>query len=307
MKKLSYEYVKSVIEEKGCTLLSENYINSKSKLLIRCKCGNEFKASYEAMRDYKKGCNTCARKRMGTRLTIKILRDRLKDKPCKVISDYYVDDRTKLIFQCNCGNLFEREPRVVIHQNSYLCLECAYESGLKHRRKTHKEFLEEVEKLTGDEYMVISEYKGAHYKVKMVHNSTLCDNYEFEIHPTSFLKGTRCHKCDVIKKTGEGHPRYNPNLTDEDRLVRRDVLEVIRWRNAVYERNKYTCQSCFRRSTELNAHHLNSWNTHPNERFKLDNGVTLCEECHTDFHKKFGYGNNTKNQFHRYIETKALC
>lgn len=52
----------------------------------------------------------------------------------------------------------------------------------------------------------------------------------------------------------------------------------------------------------LQAHHLNSWNKFPDERFKLENGVTLCKSCHDDFHNKFGRGNNTAEQFRKYYE-----
>jgi hypothetical protein len=34
----------------------------------------------------------------------------------------------------------------------------------------------------------------------------------------------------------------------------------------------------------LNAHHLYSWTAYPEKRVYLDNGVTLCTECHKEFH-----------------------
>lgn len=304
-RKLSYDFVKGFISKKNCTLLSKKYINSKEKLLILCHCGREFKASYQAMRDHKNGCNHCARKRMGTRNTLEQLKESLKDKPCKLLSDYYIDDKTKLLFECECGNEFKREPRVVIHQKSYLCRECAYERMANAHRKTHKTFLKEVNELVGNEYYVLSEYKGAHQSIRMIHNSDICNNFEFDITPSSFLGGTRCDKCDKIQKTGEGHPRYNSNLTDSERLSRRDVLEVIKWREEVYKRDDYTCQVCNERSTLLNAHHLNSWDTHESERFDTDNGITLCEKCHIEFHKLYGYGNNTRKQFSKYMNLQT--
>lgn len=50
----------------------------------------------------------------------------------------------------------------------------------------------------------------------------------------------------------------------------------------------------------VNAHHLYSWKSYPLLRFDIDNGITLCKKCHINFHKKFGYGNNTKEQFIEY-------
>lgn len=34
--------------------------------------------------------------------------------------------------------------------------------------------------------------------------------------------------------------------------------------------------------------------------FKGD-GVTLCEDCHKTFHKKYGYKNNTSQQFKEFM------
>ncbi len=57
------------------------------------------------------------------------------------------------------------------------------------------------------------------------------------------------------------------------------------WRLAVYERDNYTCQECGERGGKLNAHHKKSWRLHPDLRFTVSNGITLCERCHKKKHK----------------------
>ncbi len=42
------------------------------------------------------------------------------------------------------------------------------------------------------------------------------------------------------------------------------------------------------------AHHLNDASHHPNERYDIDNGVTLCRNHHTMFHTVFMYGFRSK-------------
>lgn len=57
-----------------------------------------------------------------------------------------------------------------------------------------------------------------------------------------------------------------------------------KWRNAVFERDNYTCQDCRVRGGNLNAHHLNSFKKYPKQRYIVNNGIALCEKCHRKRH-----------------------
>ena len=104
-----------------------------------------------------------------------------------------------------------------------------------------------------------------------------------------------------LRHRGENHHRYNPNLTDEDRGKTTTTLEYIEWRKQVFERDSYTCQHCGdNKGGNLNAHHKNSRDSFPEEKYNIDNGVTLCESCHKDFHHEYGYGHNTIEQFQKW-------
>lgn len=58
------------------------------------------------------------------------------------------------------------------------------------------------------------------------------------------------------------------------------------WRSEVFKRDNWTCQTCQARSTYLEAHHIKSYTKFPQFRFDIDNGVTLCRECHNLTKKK---------------------
>lgn len=62
--------------------------------------------------------------------------------------------------------------------------------------------------------------------------------------------------------------------------------EYVEWRTAVFERDDFTCRDCGKRGGELHAHHVLTWADHPAERYVVDNGVTLCEDCHRARHRK---------------------
>lgn len=98
--------------------------------------------------------------------------------------------------------------------------------------------------------------------------------------------------------TGEKHPKWNAELTDEERAKKRNTPEYEKWRIEVYKNDDYICQCCKdKRGGNLVAHHLNGYNWDIGNRYNPDNGVTLCEDCHIEFHRIYGYGNNTRKQF----------
>lgn len=83
-------------------------------------------------------------------------------------------------------------------------------------------------------------------------------------------------------RKGSANGRWIPDR----KLVKRPITsyEGTQWRKAVYERDNYTCQICGERGGKLNAHHIKTYATHPELRFDLDNGITLCVQCHKSVH-----------------------
>jgi hypothetical protein len=78
---------------------------------------------------------------------------------------------------------------------------------------------------------------------------------------------------DVLNADGTGVAEPNARTSPEAHA----------WRKAVFERDGYTCVECGRQG-RLQAHHLRSWAEDVDGRLDVDNGITLCLECHKAKH-----------------------
>ncbi len=111
------------------------------------------------------------------------------------------------------------------------------------------------------------------------------------------MYGKRGKEAPMYGKRGKDNPNWKGGYDSENKRIRKQI-EFRLWREAVFARDNWTCRRCNRRKRiNLNPHHLQNFAQYPELRFAIDNGITLCEECHKKFHKKYGYKNNTKFQW----------
>lgn len=84
----------------------------------------------------------------------------------------------------------------------------------------------------------------------------------------------------------------------------RKTSEYSEWRLSVFFRDNFTCVKCkAKRSNNIKlvAHHKNSFTSCEELRYEVSNGATLCEDCHYEFHSKYGVVDNTEQQFIEFI------
>ncbi len=65
----------------------------------------------------------------------------------------------------------------------------------------------------------------------------------------------------------------------------RSTPEYLWWRRKVFGRDGFTCQHCSdSKGGNLTAHHIKTAKEFPNLVLDVDNGITLCEKCHSEVH-----------------------
>ncbi len=121
-------------------------------------------------------------------------------------------------------------------------------------------------------------------------------------------------KCGGIAKSqkqrGENNPGWKNGISTENHRLR--ASKVWRdWREAVFERDSWTCRNCGVRSSKghkvtLHPHHIKPFAEYPELRFDVENGLTLCTKCH-DLHTAWQHlgGLRIRNAKKKNGKTKA--
>ncbi len=129
-KKLTFEYVKKYFEDHDCELYEIEYIDARTKMRYRCKCGN--KKCEINFKDFKTGrrCIKCSGKE---KHTFKFVQKYFEDHNCKLLETEYINAITPMKYECDCGN-----PDCKINFNNFKtgrrCKECGIkkQSGKNH-------------------------------------------------------------------------------------------------------------------------------------------------------------------------------
>ena len=107
--RLGIDEMREIARNRGGKCLSDKYINNKTKLLWQCKEGHRWLAAPSKIKSGQ-WCPTCAGRPI---LTIKDMKELADMRGGKCLSDTYVNNRTKLLWECRKGHRWEAVPSSV--------------------------------------------------------------------------------------------------------------------------------------------------------------------------------------------------
>lgn len=167
----------------------------------------------------------------------------------------------------------------------------------------HKKYKERVKQkftcqICNKEYVSYEERKFCSRRCQMVYDNkkitkrcSICfTEYEtYKSHMQKYCSEICSRKAQSLRQKGELSHLWKGGKTDFNAKIRNHPL-YGEWRKSVFERDDYTCQSCFKTSAEipngeLTAHHIIPFSEDIKFALKKSNGITLCWQCHKDFGK----------------------
>ena len=217
-----------------------------------------------------------------------------EDNGAEFLDEHYGNQHTIHNFRCSCGKV--SKTRVSIFKKSGHCRDCSYVK----RAKDKSLGIESARQIFEDlGYKLLSET----YHNTDTYMDCLCIcGMEARMSVSGIRSGIRCAECVKKRFTGENNPRWNPELTDEERMVNRDYAEYLEWRKKVRENFGYMCYLCGHNGSGLEAHHIEPYSISKHLRTEVSNGILLCRTCHSDIHNSFALDKLNFESFKEYEE-----
>lgn len=77
----------------------------------------------------------------------------------------------------------------------------------------------------------------------------------------------------------ENHYNWKGGITNVNASIRNST-PYKKWRTSVFVRDNYTCVICGKVGGHLNVDHIKPFSLFPELRLDINNGRTLCIDCH---------------------------
>lgn len=304
--KWTKEKIKYFIElNSEYTLIECNEDGVHANIVIMCPEKHITNTKFEYLeQNIKRGrtsCKECGNAKIGDKLrySYEYVKEFIESFGFILVSDKYKRKDIKLDLICPFNHSF---PMTFddFKNGGHRCPICSHEIRNGSNKLSFDEVKDTVFKLGFT--LISTEYLGCEIPLDLK-----CKyGHEFSMHIGNLRNGKGCKTCFRLSVTGEGSHLWKGGVTPENKKIRNSI-EYKEWRDQVFEKDDYICQCCGKRGGKLNAHHIESFSSNEELRLDIDNGITLCKECHSpnikgSFHNIYTQFNNTREQLEEYIQ-----
>jgi hypothetical protein len=316
---------KRIFEKHGNKLELLEYTNAGSKSFFHCNiCGNYWYTTAESVWSGK-GCRVCAARALGKKQSLKIdyVKNYIESFGCKLCSVEYKNSNEKLNIIFECGH--EGKMCFSDFREGKRCRMCGYKRGGEKNRLTEEEikkrllskgltFIRFPDGYINIDSKIIYECNRGHVETRSLHNI---------INSKGCIACTNSH-VSIIQK-GELGNNWKGGLSKIRRYLRRRMDE---WKKESANQCNYLC--VIEKTNFDTIHHLYGFNLLLQKAFECTNipikpnvgdykkdeldklvdkiselhnnllGVCLTTKSHRFFHKLYGQGNNTPEQFYEF-------
>ena len=183
--KLSYDYVREYISDKGCKLLSGEYINNNTDLIIKCACGNIFNRTFGRFKINNR-CTKCKDKK-SKKHTYEYIKNFIEKEGYTLLSDKYISCDHHIEVECNNNH----KPYKVKFSNFYSGKRCPRCNG------NYKPSIYEVKKEFEKEGYTLLDNEYVRQSNRL---NIICDKgHKTKITLRDFRDGCRCNICRISK------------------------------------------------------------------------------------------------------------
>jgi len=126
----------------------------------------------------------------------------------------------------------------------------------------------------------------SHWKGGKIKKKCLQCGKEFEVWAYRVKKEFCCSwECRNKYYTGGKSPNWKGGITKHNKAIM-NTRKYKDWRKIVLNRDIYMCKICTNNGTNknpLDIHHIYPKYKYPKMVFDVNNGITLCHDCHVKF------------------------
>lgn len=187
-KKPDYEYVKSYIESKGYTLLSEEYEDNKTKLKLKCPEDHICHISFANFKSNGRRCADCKKKKLS--LTHEEVKKYIESIDYVLVSQYE-NSRKNITVKCPEGHIYDT--KISLLKNGKRCPKC-YRNRYYKKTRDIKKYVEK------EGYALLTEkYDSSYRRIKV----KCPKGHTYETAWDNFKQGKRCPECCTSKPEKE--------------------------------------------------------------------------------------------------------